>query len=59
MERAELAELFGLLKGVADKWDRLGVELKFEVFELNMIERNVPGGERTTDQIIKELVTEN
>ena len=43
MEQAELAELFGLLRGVADRWNQLGVQLNFEVSELNEIESNVPG----------------
>ena len=46
MEQAELAELFGLLRGVADRWKQLGVQLNFEVSELNEIESNVPGDEK-------------
>ena len=52
MERAELAELFGLLKGVADRWNQLGVQLNFEVSELNVIESNVPG-ERQLFELLK------
>ena len=53
MEQAELAELFGLLKGLADRWYQLGVQLNIEVSELNEIESNDDDVKRQLFELLK------
>lgn len=41
MEKAELEELFSKVKGAADKWCPIGIQLDFQVSELNVISTNI------------------